>query len=142
MSLSNPTCPTSTQLTPCSHVCGRYRLYRLYLLYPNNSQTFPNTFDLTRYTMAPKTSNYPLGPYPAGEHIIPPPRSASPATAEYRLNHLMLRIKNPEKSLRFYCDCMGMHVVFIFNAGPWTIYYLGPRDVGRSTKLYKSDTAC
>jgi lactoylglutathione lyase len=23
-----------------------------------------------------------------------------------------------------------MHVVFIFNAGPWTIYYLGPRDVG------------
>jgi hypothetical protein len=22
--------------------------------------------------------------------------------------------------------------VFIFNAGPWTIYYLGPRDVGKS----------
>ncbi|KAJ4365566.1 hypothetical protein N0V83_008186 [Neocucurbitaria cava] len=42
----------------------------------------------------------------------------------------MLRIKNPEKSLNFYCDVMGMHVVFIFNAGPWTIYYLGPRDVG------------
>lgn len=42
----------------------------------------------------------------------------------------MLRIKDPEKSLRFYNDCFGLHVVFIFNVGPWTIYYLGPRDVG------------
>jgi lactoylglutathione lyase len=41
----------------------------------------------------------------------------------------MLRIKDPEKSLEFYNDCFGLHVVFIFNAGPWTIYYLGPRDV-------------
>jgi lactoylglutathione lyase len=42
----------------------------------------------------------------------------------------MLRIKDPEKSLRFYNDCFGLHVVFIFNVGPWAIYYLGPRDVG------------
>ncbi|KAF1843668.1 Glyoxalase/Bleomycin resistance protein/Dihydroxybiphenyl dioxygenase [Cucurbitaria berberidis CBS 394.84] len=73
--------------------------------------------------------NHPPGPYPKGEHILPPPRPVSPATASYRLNHLMLRIKDPKKSLEFYCDCMGMHVVFIFDAGPWTIYYLGPRDV-------------
>jgi lactoylglutathione lyase len=77
--------------------------------------------------------NYPAGPYPAGQHIIPPPRPSSPTTSEFRLNHLMLRIKNPEKSLQFYSDCLGLHVVFIFNAGPWTIYYLGPRDVSIST---------
>ncbi|KAF2018295.1 Glyoxalase/Bleomycin resistance protein/Dihydroxybiphenyl dioxygenase [Aaosphaeria arxii CBS 175.79] len=77
--------------------------------------------------------NHPPGPYAPGEHIVPPPRAQSPATAEYRLNHLMLRIKDPDKSLRFYNDCFGLHVVFIFNTGPWTIYYLGPRDVEIST---------
>ena len=77
-------------------------------------------------------ANYPAGPYPPGQHIIPPPRPSSPATAGFRLNHLMLRITNPDKSLRFYNDCLGLHVVFIFNVGPWTIYYLGPRHVGAS----------
>lgn len=81
--------------------------------------------------MASSNPNQPSGPHGVGEHIVPPPRPSSPATAEYRLNHLMVRIKNPEKSLKFYCDCMGMHVVFIFNAGPWTIYYLGPRDTSK-----------
>ena len=81
--------------------------------------------------MASSNPNQPTGPYPKGEHIVPPPRPTSPATAEYRLNHLMLRIKNPEKSLKFYCDCLGLHVVFIFNTGPWTIYYLGPRDMSK-----------
>jgi lactoylglutathione lyase len=79
--------------------------------------------------MSSDNPNHPPGPYPPGQHVIPPPRPSSPATAEYRLNHLMLRIKDPEKSLRFYNDCFGLHVVFIFNVGPWTIYYLGPRDV-------------
>lgn len=83
--------------------------------------------------MSASNPNRPDGPYEAGKHIIPPPRPSSPATAEYRLNHLMIRIKDAKKSLEFYCDCMGMHVVFIFNAGPWTIYYLGPRDVSIST---------
>ncbi|KAF2641584.1 Glyoxalase/Bleomycin resistance protein/Dihydroxybiphenyl dioxygenase [Massarina eburnea CBS 473.64] len=77
--------------------------------------------------------NHPPGPYHAGQHVVPPARAPSPATASYRLNHLMLRIKNPEESCRFYNDCFGLHVVFIFNAGPWTIYYLGPRDVSIST---------
>lgn len=84
-------------------------------------------------TMSSTNPNHPPGPYAPGKHIIPPPRPVSPATADYRLNHLMLRIKDPDKSLKFYCDCLGLHVVFIFNAGPWTIYYLGPRDVGTST---------
>ncbi|KAL1606450.1 hypothetical protein SLS60_003854 [Paraconiothyrium brasiliense] len=77
--------------------------------------------------------NFPSGPYPVGQHIVPPPRPASPSTASYRLNHLMLRIKDPEKSIRFYNDCFGLHTVFIFNAGPWTIYYLGPRDTSIRT---------
>ena len=42
----------------------------------------------------------------------------------------MLRIKDPEASLRFYSDCLGLHTVFNFNTGEWTIYCLGPRDVG------------
>ncbi|KAG4431191.1 hypothetical protein IFR05_013317 [Cadophora sp. M221] len=42
----------------------------------------------------------------------------------------MLRIRSPEASLRFYNDFLGLHTIFVFNTGPWTIYYLGPRDVG------------
>lgn len=80
--------------------------------------------------MASSNENYPPGPYEADKHITPPPRPISPSTAEYQLNHMMIRIKDPEKSMKFYCDCLGMHVIFIFNAGPFTIYYLGPRDVG------------
>jgi lactoylglutathione lyase len=74
--------------------------------------------------MASSSSNqhHSPGPYVVGEHILPPQRPSSPETAEYSLNHLMLRIEDPKESLRFYCDCMGLHVVFIFNAGPWTIY--------------------
>lgn len=45
----------------------------------------------------------------------------------------MLRIKDPAASLNFYNDCFGLHTVFIFNAGPWTIYYLGPRDTSIQT---------
>ena len=80
--------------------------------------------------MASNNPNFPAGPYESGKHLAPPPRPSSPATAGYSLNHFMMRIKDPKKSLEFYCDCLGMHVVFIFNAGPWTIYYLGGRDVG------------
>jgi len=41
----------------------------------------------------------------------------------------MLRITNPEASLKFYTDILGLHVIFAMNTGAWTIYYLGPRDV-------------
>lgn len=68
--------------------------------------------------------------HPAGVHITPPPRPSSPETTGFHLNHLMLRIKDPAASLRFYNDCLGLHTVFIFNTGAWTIYYLGPRDSG------------
>ncbi|CAI6339075.1 unnamed protein product [Periconia digitata] len=98
--------------------------------YPGWSYKQPH---FTKMPQPPSNPNYPSGPYTPGQHVIPPPRPTSPATAEYRLNHLMVRIKNPERSLKFYNDCFGLHVVFIFNAGPWTIYYLGPRDVSAST---------
>ncbi|KAJ5388116.1 hypothetical protein N7509_010657 [Penicillium cosmopolitanum] len=52
-----------------------------------------------------------------------PPQT--PTTANYRLNHLAIRIKDPTRSLRFYVDLLGMRVVFSMNAGPFTIYYLG-----------------
>jgi lactoylglutathione lyase len=70
--------------------------------------------------------------YEPGLHTIPPSRPLSPATSGIRLNHLMLRITDPVASLRFYNDCLGMHTIFIFNTGPWTIYYLGPRNISMS----------
>lgn len=41
----------------------------------------------------------------------------------------MLRISDPTASLKFYNDFLGLHTIFIFNTGAWTIYYLGPRSV-------------
>ena len=78
------------------------------------------------------SSNSSLPNCEPGVHIAPPPWPLSPATSEIRLNHLLLRITNPAASLRFYNDCLGMHMIFIFNAGSWTIYYLGPRHVNMS----------
>ncbi|KAH7009590.1 Glyoxalase/Bleomycin resistance protein/Dihydroxybiphenyl dioxygenase [Ilyonectria destructans] len=46
-------------------------------------------------------------------------------TTGYRLNHFMLRIRDPKATLHFYIDLMGMRTVFTMNAGPMTIYYLG-----------------
>lgn len=41
------------------------------------------------------------------------------------MNHIMMRIQDPIRSLHFYVDLLGMRTVFIMNAGPFTIYYLG-----------------
>ncbi|KAL4992332.1 hypothetical protein BDW68DRAFT_196881 [Aspergillus falconensis] len=43
----------------------------------------------------------------------------------FELNHFMLRILDPKRSLHFYIDLMGMRTVFTMNTGSWTIYYLG-----------------
>ncbi|KAF8251457.1 hypothetical protein K440DRAFT_613217 [Wilcoxina mikolae CBS 423.85] len=45
----------------------------------------------------------------------------------------MLRIKNPEKSLRFYKEGFGLRTIFTFNTGLWTIYYLGHPDTPTET---------
>ncbi|RFU33981.1 hypothetical protein B7463_g2359, partial [Scytalidium lignicola] len=71
--------------------------------------------------------------YLPGKHIIPPPLPPQAATAGWKINHLMLRITDPEASLRFYNECFGLHTIFIFNTGTWTIYYLGPRDASIAT---------
>ena len=42
-----------------------------------------------------------------------------------RLHHVMLRVSNPERSLRFYSDFLGMSLIFKLDAGPFTVYYLG-----------------
>ncbi|KAJ5089705.1 hypothetical protein N7532_008389 [Penicillium argentinense] len=61
----------------------------------------------------------PGGPTPS----FNPPQT--PTTANCRLNHLAIRIKDPSRSLHFYVDLLGMRVIFSMNAGPFTIYYLG-----------------
>ncbi|EQB56240.1 lactoylglutathione lyase [Colletotrichum gloeosporioides Cg-14] len=46
-------------------------------------------------------------------------------TIGYQFNHMMLRIRDPARSLHFYIDLMGMRTVFTMNTGPFTIHYLG-----------------
>lgn len=77
--------------------------------------SIPNTFT----NLAP----LPVGQHLAGGHGLDSPVSS--ATAGYRLNHLMIRIRNPAESLHFYIDLMGMRTVFAMNTGPFTVYYLG-----------------
>jgi lactoylglutathione lyase len=62
------------------------------------------------------------------------PAETSP-TAGYRLNHFMLRITNPTRTLHFYVTLMGMRVVFTRDVGPMTVYYLGYPQ----TKAHRSD---
>ena len=69
-------------------------------------------------------------PFPAGEFLPGGHKNDSPIpetdpTIGYKLNHFMLRIRDPEASLHFYINLMGMRTVFTMNAGPFTIYYLG-----------------
>lgn len=61
---------------------------------------------------------------PNGHHTDPPLPESHP-TVGYKLNHFMLRIRDPQRSLKFYIDLMGMRTVFTMNVGPFTIYYLG-----------------
>ncbi|KAJ5344081.1 uncharacterized protein MYU51_012103 [Penicillium brevicompactum] len=62
------------------------------------------------------------GVFNAAPPLNPPP---NPATRDYKLNHLAIRIRDPAQSLHFYVDLLGMRIVFTMNAGPFTIYYLG-----------------
>jgi len=70
-------------------------------------------------------SPFPHGVFlPNGLHTDPPLPPNDPTTG-YKLNHLMVRIRDPQKSLHFYITLMGMRTVFTMNVGPFTIYYLG-----------------
>ncbi|KAH8804503.1 Glyoxalase/Bleomycin resistance protein/Dihydroxybiphenyl dioxygenase [Xylogone sp. PMI_703] len=73
-------------------------------------------------------------PFPApGPPFVSPEFSRSPGPSKtdgYLLNHVALQIKSPEKSLSFYVDFLGMCLVFAFNTGPFTAYYLGYPEKG------------
>lgn len=58
-------------------------------------------------------------------HQTDQPLAPEHPTIGYKLNHFMLRIRDPAKSIPFYVDLMGMRTVFTMNVGPFTIYYLG-----------------
>jgi lactoylglutathione lyase len=68
---------------------------------------------------------FPHGVFLPNGHNTDPPLPSSDPTIGYKLNHFMLRIQDPAKSIPFYVDLMGMRTVFTMNVGPFTIYYLG-----------------
>ena len=48
-------------------------------------------------------------------------------TDGFRFNHTMLRVRDPEASLAFYRDTLGMTLIdrFDFEAGKFSLYFLG-----------------
>ncbi|KAI3573473.1 putative lactoylglutathione lyase [Fusarium oxysporum f. sp. albedinis] len=64
------------------------------------------------------------GVFHSGGHYDDPPLPESDPTVGYKLNHMMMRIRDPKSTLHFYIDLMGMRTVWTMNAGPFTIYYL------------------
>ncbi len=71
--------------------------------------------------------------------VLPPPAGSSGT----RLNHSMLRVKNPQASLRFYTGTLGMRLLrkLDFPEMKFSLYFLGyveegeqiPRDDGERT---------
>lgn len=66
-----------------------------------------------------------VGEFCVGGNLPLPPTTALNPKSAWRLNHSCLRIRDPSKSLQFYMTILGMRIVFNFNAGPFTIYFLG-----------------
>ncbi|KAF5725029.1 lactoylglutathione lyase [Fusarium mundagurra] len=59
-----------------------------------------------------------------GSHPGEPPLPEDDPTVGIRMNHCMIRVRDPKKSLFFYKNLMGMRTVFSINAGPITTCYL------------------
>lgn len=53
-------------------------------------------------------------------------------TDQYVLTHTMLRIKEPERALRFYCDVLGFRLItqLDFAEARFSLYFLQPRGHG------------
>lgn len=66
----------------------------------------------------------PTGVMINGNPTDPPVLKGDPA-AGFKLYHHMMRIRDPERSLYFYRNLMGMRTIFTLDAGPFTIFYLG-----------------
>ncbi|PWN28563.1 putative glyoxylase I [Jaminaea rosea] len=45
-------------------------------------------------------------------------------TKGYRLNHTMIRVKDPEKSLKFYRDILGMDLIDEHDADDFKLFFL------------------
>ncbi|OJJ65650.1 hypothetical protein ASPBRDRAFT_139656 [Aspergillus brasiliensis CBS 101740] len=65
------------------------------------------------------------GAFFVGGHLSNDSLPEDDPTIGYQLNHFMLRIRDPARSLHFYTKLMGMRLVFTFNGGPFTVHYLG-----------------
>ena len=76
-----------------------------------SSSSFPSDVPVGELHLAGKTPDAPI--------------PETDPTVGYKLNHFMMRIQNPERSLHFYKTLMGMRTIFVTNPGPFTIYYLG-----------------
>ncbi|KIW17541.1 lactoylglutathione lyase [Exophiala spinifera] len=72
------------------------------------------------------TASCPLewGKLNVGSHPDEPPLPEDDPTVGIRMNHCMLRVRDPKKSLFFYKNLLGMRTIFTINAGPITTYYL------------------
>lgn len=61
---------------------------------------------------------------------------ATAETASYRLNHTMFRIKDPEKSLKFYREVLGMDLIDEHDGGDFKLFFLayGHQKVSRGER--------
>ncbi|VUC32965.1 unnamed protein product [Clonostachys rosea] len=76
-------------------------------------------------TYRESSDEYAVGMQIPGSLTMNPPVAENDPTVSYRLNHFMLRIRDPKPTMHFYIDLMGMRTIFITNIGPITVYYLG-----------------
>lgn len=51
-------------------------------------------------------------------------KMADAATASYRFNHTMIRVKDPKKSVDFYTKVLGMDVIDEHDAGDFKLFFL------------------
>jgi hypothetical protein len=62
----------------------------------------------------PKPTPFPHGVFLPNGLSTDPPLPANDPTVGYKLNHFMMRIRDPEKSMKFYIELMGMRTVFTY----------------------------
>jgi lactoylglutathione lyase len=64
-------------------------------------------------------------------------------TQNYKLNHTMLRVKDPEKSVDFYTRVMGMKLLrkIDFPGAKFSLYFLGTFDEKEVTDIPETDEA-
>ncbi|KAJ5894624.1 hypothetical protein N7495_006315 [Penicillium taxi] len=76
-------------------------------------------------SFARSSTDHALGEFLPNGNKTDTPLPANGPTTGFKLNHMMMRIRDPARSMHFYIDLMGMRTVFTMNVGPFTIYYLG-----------------